>query len=46
LFDIAWNAADAAQAAVVFAEEYAAQVDEDHKAFVQGKSQVTRSLGL
>jgi hypothetical protein len=46
MFDSAWNATDAANAAIAFAEKYAGQVDADHKAFVQSKSQVAKALGL
>ena len=46
MFDTAWNAAEAARAALAFAEKYAAQVDADQKVFVQSKSQVAKALGL
>ena len=46
MFDTAWNAAEAARAALAFAEKYAAQVEADQKAFVQRKSEVAKALGL
>jgi len=46
MFDTAWTAAEAALAALAFAEKYAVQVDADQKAFVQNKSQVAKALGL
>jgi uncharacterized protein (DUF2252 family) len=46
MFDTTWIAADAAHRATAFAEKYAAQVDSDHRAFVQARSKVSQSLGL
>jgi hypothetical protein len=41
-----WDSAQAARAAVEFAEKYAAQVTADQKAFVQAREQVAKELGL
>jgi uncharacterized protein (DUF2252 family) len=41
-----WDPAEAARAAVSFAEGYAAQVTADHQAFVKARSDVARKLGL
>ncbi len=41
-----WNPVEASQAAVAFAEKYAAQVEADQKAFVRAREQVAKELGL
>ena len=41
-----WNPAEAAHAAVAFAEKYAPQVEADQKAFVHAREQVAKELGL
>ena len=41
-----WSAADAAHAAVGFAEKYAAQVEADQKAFASAREPVAAQLGL
>ena len=41
-----WSPAEAAHAAVEFAEKYAAQVEADQKAFVRAREQVAKELGV
>jgi len=46
MLDAVWNPRQAADAAVSFAERYAAVVETDWNAFVRARSQVSRELGL
>jgi anti-sigma regulatory factor (Ser/Thr protein kinase) len=46
MFNYVWSAAEAAKAAVEFAQKYAAQVEADQQAFVRSKAAVSEALGL
>jgi hypothetical protein len=46
MFNYVWSAAEAAKAAVEFAQKYAPQVEADHLAFVRSKQRVSEALGL
>jgi Uncharacterized protein conserved in bacteria (DUF2252) len=46
LLDVPWRPADAARAAVAFAQKYAATVQADQRAFVKSRKAVARALGL
>ncbi len=46
MLDTAWNPAEAAEAAVSFAEDYAAVVEADWRAFVASRERVAQELGL
>ena len=46
MLDTGWNPADAAEAAVSFAERYAAVVEADWRTFVASRERVAQELGL
>ena len=46
MLDAVWNPLLAADAAVSFAQDYAAVVEADWSAFVKARSQVSQELGL
>src|SRR5712671_4660260 len=46
MLDTAWNPAEAAEAAVSFAEDYAAVVEADWRAFVDSRDRVAQELGF
>jgi hypothetical protein len=46
MLDAVWNPRHAADAAVAFAQDYAAVVEADWSAFVKARDRVSKELGL